>query len=125
MVLLLKSINLVEELALASFVGFIKVQIEDLSEYLLIVKNNLSEEVDSESTCAKDVACDVHGPCKWGSTEDGIEDLDDEPLSHEFSEENDEEPEVIEEVAVDLEVSPAKFATGYLVEEVHQDESIE
>lgn len=59
------------------------------------------------------------------STEDGAEVLNDAPLEGELSRHDEDEPLVIEDLLVEVDVGPAELARSELVEEVHEDESME
>lgn len=64
-------------------------------------------------------------PGKWGGSEDCTSIEDDQVLESEFSKENNEELEVVEESLEDVEVSPSEFSAVKLVEQVHKDECVE
>ena len=49
----------------------------------------------------------------------------DKPLSNKFTDNNNEEVNIIEEVVENVEVSPSEFSAVNLIEKIHQDHSIE
>ena len=94
---------------------------------VLIVEDFLGGQIYDDGTHTENPGCNVHGCGERFCTEDHLEqgELYYEVLESEFSSNNYQEPAVVGNMRMEMHLSPAKLSAWDLIEEVHQNKSIE